>query len=58
MTDWKAMARAAGLPLSDEEMARTLAPLELLDPLLVRLAERTAAETDPAMVFDAGGVES
>lgn len=54
MTDWKAAARAAGFTGSDEELARTLAPLETLEPVFNRLAAALAPEDEMAVVFDPG----
>jgi hypothetical protein len=53
MIDWKAVARAQGLPLNDDEAERTLGPLRHLDSLLIRIAEQVVAETDPAITFEA-----
>jgi hypothetical protein len=52
MTDWKALARASGLSLSDQELERVVVPLETLEPAIQRFASRLAPEVEPAPVFD------
>lgn len=52
MTDWKAAARAIGLPGTDEELARTLAPLDTLEPAFERLTATLTPDTEMAVVFD------
>lgn len=58
MTDWKCMARALGFELSDEDLTRTVAPLENLEPVLARMSDRVKPESDPAVIFDAGELRS
>jgi hypothetical protein len=53
MTDWKLMARAAGLPLSDADVDRTVAPLAPLEPLLRKAAAQSLTPSvEPATIFN------
>jgi hypothetical protein len=52
MTDWKQIARATGIELSDEELARTVAPLESLEPVFRPLAAALEPDDEPATIFN------
>jgi hypothetical protein len=51
MTDWKAMAQARGVPLSEEQAARADAVLSQLETDFARLKERLTGGDQPATVF-------
>lgn len=58
MTDWKTLARAAGLDLPDDELTRTLAPLESLEQAFLPLAAQATSDLDLAVVFDPSAAEA
>jgi hypothetical protein len=53
-TDWKALARARGLELSDSELERLLEPLRNLEGRFRPLAKSISLTLDPAVIFRAG----
>ena len=52
MTDWKSIARALELNIPEQDMDRTLAPLESLEPLFRRVAATVADGQELAVTFD------
>ncbi|HEY7392099.1 MAG TPA: hypothetical protein VH640_26510 [Bryobacteraceae bacterium] len=50
-TDWKALARARGSQLGDEELERTVKPLRDLEKRFRPLAKALPATLDPATIF-------
>jgi hypothetical protein len=52
-TDWKALARARGSKLEDEELARVLEPLRDLEKRFRPLAGALPSALDPAPIFRA-----
>ena len=51
--DWRAMAKAAGLAVSDGELDRIAGPLEALEEAFRPLAKELKAEDEPAIAFRA-----
>lgn len=52
MIDWKMMARAIGLEMSDEDLKRTVAPLASLQTAFQSASATLTPANDPAVVFD------
>ncbi len=50
-TDWKLIAKAVGLELSEDELSRTVAPLESLEPAFQQARAGISPDTDLAVVF-------
>jgi hypothetical protein len=57
MTDWRRIAQARGIHLSEPELARLAAVLDALDTVLAPLLLEVAPETDPDTVFRAAPEE-
>ena len=51
MPDWKMLAAARGLKLTDEEIARISGPLDGLEENWRPLLERVPFETEPAVIM-------
>jgi hypothetical protein len=52
MTDWKAMARALGLPVPEADLATRTAALAALEPGFQRLAATLTPDVEMAPIFD------
>jgi hypothetical protein len=48
MRDWKAIAKAQGLPIPAEEIDQTLAPLAEMEEIFRSLIPELAPENEPA----------
>ena len=55
--DWTVIAKAAGLNIPAEELARIAAPLEALEETLRPLVKDLPPELEPAVEFRAEGEE-
>ncbi len=49
MTDWKQIARAVGIDAADNDLARTLEPLNRLEEEFRRIASRITPDSEPAV---------
>jgi hypothetical protein len=52
--DWKSIAKANGLVVSDRDLDRIVAPLEALEEAFRPLVKGLKAEHEPATAFCAG----
>jgi hypothetical protein len=52
VTDWKAVAKARGLGIPDQDLERTVAPLTALEETFRQLAQQLRPEDEPAALFD------
>ena len=51
MTDWKTLAAARGLQLSDNELARLAAVMDALEPAYKALTANLTQEDEPAVIL-------
>ena len=51
MKDWRAIAKAGGLEIGDQELDRIAAPLQALEETFRPLAKGLKAEDEPATGF-------
>jgi hypothetical protein len=51
MSDWKQLAAARGLPLTDSEIERIAGPLDALEANWRSVLDRIPYETEPAVVM-------
>ena len=51
MTDWKTLAAARGLELSDAELARLAAAMEALEPACQALTANLPRDIEPVITF-------
>jgi len=55
--DWRAIARAGGLEVSERDLERIAGPLETLEEAFRPLAKELKAEDEPATAFHAEETE-
>jgi hypothetical protein len=57
MTDWKTLAAARGLHLSDAELAKLAGAMEALEPAYQALAANLTHDIEPVTTFGEEAVE-
>jgi hypothetical protein len=54
MKNWKILAEANGLGIPESEIERVLVPLQGLEEAFRKIATSFPADTDSALIFEAG----